>query len=44
MRKSKTPSAYIISTYLVRALALFLALLFAYWAVQSMGPLIKLAF
>ena len=44
MKKIKTPSAYTVSTYLLRVLALFLALLFAYWAVDSMGPLIKLAF
>jgi len=44
MRKPKTPSAYTVSTYLLRVIGLFLALLFAYWAVSSMGPLIHLAF
>lgn len=44
MKNTKTPSAYTISTWLVRAIGLFLALLFAYWAVRSMGPLINLAF
>ena len=44
MARTKTPSAYTISGYLLKVVVIVLVAIFIVWAVRSMGPLISLVF
>ena len=44
MARTKTPSAYTMSNYLLKAVVVVLVVIFIIWAVRSMGPLISLVF